>query len=215
MPAPPRPVATAGTGPFATKRSQITAAAKRWRVPAWLLYGVWGLETSWGTNVATSSAGAMGDFQFIPDTAARYGYPMTNTPTGSAFSKQADAAAHYLHDLLAEHHGNIDAALRAYSGGGYGLDQARTAAKGKPDPHANAPAPLKAAAGAVDAAAGAVSTAVSVPAKFLHLITDPRTWLRLVEIVLGVALLLMGLRSFTGGAIDPVGLAARTAAKVR
>lgn len=70
------------------------------------------------------------------------------------------------------------------------------------------------APGAADAAAGAIGSALSVPGQFLKLIADPRTWLRLVEMVLGVALLLMGLRSFTGGAIDPVGLAARTAAKV-
>jgi hypothetical protein len=193
-------------------RSTVYAAADKWHVPRWILWGVYGIETGFGTNVATSSAGAVGAFQFLPSTAAGYGYPLTNTPNAQQFAQQADAAAHYLHDLFATHR-TWDAALQAYSGGGYGVAKAKATAAGKQSKAFDAPARAGSLAGDVGAAAGAVGSALTVPAKFLGLITNPQTWLRLVEIVLGVALLLMGLKSFTGGAVDPVGLATKVAAR--
>jgi hypothetical protein len=60
--------------------------------------------------------------------------------------------------------------------------------------------------GAEDAASAA-SSAVRV-------LTDPKTWIRVVEVLLGGALLLMGLKSFTGGTVDPVGAAAGVARRV-
>lgn len=71
------------------------------------------------------------------------------------------------------------------------------------------------APGAADAAANAIGGALSIPGKFYDLITSPQTWIRLVEMVGGIALLLMGLKALTGGAVDPVGFAARTASMVR
>src|SRR5436309_10326061 len=102
---------------MATNTDVVDNAAKKYGVPLWILRGVWGMETDFGRNVTTSSANAVGDFQFIPSTAKSYNYPLTNTPTPTQFQAQADSAAHYLSDLKKQH-GSWDAALRAYSGGG-------------------------------------------------------------------------------------------------
>lgn len=108
-----------GLGPkfLNTGRNQMTLeAAKKYGVAPGVLWGVYGNETSYGTNIATSSAGAMGAFQFIPSTAKEYGYPMTNTPNAAQFQKQAEAAARYMSVLIKQYHGNVSAALEAYSG---------------------------------------------------------------------------------------------------
>jgi hypothetical protein len=194
-------------------RNTVYAAADKWHVPRWILWGVYGIETSFGSNIATSPTGAVGAFQFEPATAAGYGYPMTNTPTAAQFAQQADAAAHYLHDLLART-GSWERALNSYSGadaahGGYGVAKVKATATGKQSKAFDAPTRPGTIARGVQDAAGALS----IPGKFYGLITNPRTWLRLAEMILGIALLLMGLKSFTGGAVDPVGLATKVAAR--
>lgn len=93
--------------------------ARKYGVPYWVMMGVYGMETAFGTNVRTSSAGAVGPYQFIPSTAAAYHYPLTNNPNREQFTQQADAAARYLRDLHNQYH-SWDTALRHYSGGGYG-----------------------------------------------------------------------------------------------
>jgi hypothetical protein len=99
-----------------SQRQIIAAAAAKWHVPFWILYGVKVAETgSTGSGIgATSSAGAQGPFQFIPSTAAAYHVDV------NSFTSSADGAAHYLHDLKREN-GSWEAALQHYSGGGYGL----------------------------------------------------------------------------------------------
>jgi membrane-bound lytic murein transglycosylase B len=106
----------------------VTNAAKQWGVPQTILWGVWGMESDFGQNVATSSAGATGDFQFIPSTAQQYGYPQTNTPSAGQFQQQASSAAQYLASLFKQHGNDWNAALQAYSGGGYGLSQVQSKA---------------------------------------------------------------------------------------
>jgi Transglycosylase SLT domain len=102
-------------------------SAAKYHIPFSVLWGVSGVETSHGTNISTSSAGAKGWFQFIAPTAQLYNYPYTNATDANTLHLQADAAAHYLSDLYHQH-GSWDAALKAYSGGGYGWSQ--VAAKG-------------------------------------------------------------------------------------
>lgn len=116
-------------GGVASTRQAVDAAAHRHGVPTNILWGVFGMETAFGSNISTSSAGAMGAFQFIPSTAARFGYPMTNSPSPDQFGQQADIAALYLSQLFGRNH-SWDAALRAYSGGGYGLPQVTAKAEG-------------------------------------------------------------------------------------
>lgn len=103
----------------------IGQAATKYQVPFDVLVGVYGQETSFGQNISTSSANAQGAFQFIPSTAASYGYPLTNNPTAAQFQQQANAAAHYLSDLYHQT-GSWDSAAQRYSGGGYGLSQLKS-----------------------------------------------------------------------------------------
>lgn len=109
----------------------IQAAAQKYGVPAGILMGVYGMETSYGADVTTSSAGAKGSFQFIQSTAAQYHYPYTNATDPGTFGQQVDAAAHYLSDLFHQT-GSWDAAVRSYSGGGYGLAEVAAKSKGLP-----------------------------------------------------------------------------------
>jgi TP901 family phage tail tape measure protein len=94
----------------------ITRAAYKYHISPNTLMGVYGTETDYGKNVTTSSTGAAGAFQFEPETAKSYNYPYTNKQTPAIFAKQAEAAAHYLSDLIKQHHGNVKAALEQYSG---------------------------------------------------------------------------------------------------
>jgi hypothetical protein len=117
----------------------IDQAAAAWHVPSNILVGVWGMESSFSSsNIPTSSAGAEGPFQFLPSTASSYNYPLTGNPSPTQFAQQANAAAHYLSDLFHQH-GNWDAAIRAYSGGGYGLAQVQSKSSSSPDALGNAP----------------------------------------------------------------------------
>jgi hypothetical protein len=176
------------TTPGSPADDPVGKAASAFHVPLDVLWGVYGIETGFGANVATSSAGAQGAFQFLPSTARGYAYPLTNTPNAQQFAAQANGAAHYLSDLYRQALAKgltgdaaWDDALHHYSGGGYGLSQVKAKAHGKDAPG------------------------------FLNLVTDPQTWIRLVEIVGGVVLLAMGLKALTGGAIDPIGGARKVA----
>jgi hypothetical protein len=123
----------------------VLNAANKWHINPVILWGVYGAETSHGSNIKTSSTGAVGPFQFEPATAKQYGYPTNANVTGvtnmTAFAKQADAAAHYLASLLPGGKGESklggkawtaawEKALRAYSGGGYGLAEVRQRGRG-------------------------------------------------------------------------------------
>jgi hypothetical protein len=243
----------------------VNWAADKYHVPYGILAGVYGMETNWGRNVATSSAGAIGPFQF---TAADKGtgllYPMTNSPTATQFGQQADAAAAYLAQLFKQHGGNWDAALHAYSGGGYGLSQvsakavdlqrgsgaysgggvspaaailggalvgagavageAAGVAAGAGEAAAGTGAGEAAAgAGAGEAAAGAgAASGLGAAAQFASLtaladvLLNHDLWLRVLEVIGGVALLIMGLMSLSGRTTTPVTVAkgaARNASK--
>lgn len=209
---------------MASQESIVTAAGKKHGVPPNLLWGVYGVETSHGSNITTSSAGAKGAFQFIAPTAAQYGYPYTNAHDEKTFAAQADVAAKYLADLYREH-GSWDGAIKAYSGGGYGYQQAKAQGKmssGKTstlftdifgfelipgetswDKKAqaavgNPPSPGE-VVGGVESAVSGVTGAVSTTADILKALTEPETWLRVAEGVGGMVLLAMGLKTLTRG----------------
>jgi soluble lytic murein transglycosylase-like protein len=118
--------------PAGSWKADIQRAAAKWSVPIDILIGVMGMETDYGRNIATSSAGAVGGFQFIRSTAASYGYPYTNSPNAQQQAQQTDSAAHYLSDLIHQHGGDWNAALISYSGGGYGLSQVNAKATQAP-----------------------------------------------------------------------------------
>lgn len=93
-------------------------------VPFWVMWGVQGIETDFGRNITTSSAGARGLYQFIESTAHEWHYPYTNDRRPSVLTAQARVAAEYLSSLRASL-GSWDAALRSYSGHGYGAAEVR------------------------------------------------------------------------------------------
>jgi transglycosylase-like protein with SLT domain len=206
-------------------RGMVEEAAKRRGIPFRILWGVYGVETSHGEKVSTSSAGAKGGFQFIESTAKSYGYPYTNQQTNAIFAKQADVAAKYLSDLYHEH-GSWEGALQAYSGGGYGYEKVKAESKyggakflgtGKQNALEKAnplPEAVNAGAGAVETVEGAASTAGEV----IAVITDPNTWLRVAEGIGGMVLLAMGLKTLTrgsgGGAVAEAGRQARSGHQV-
>jgi hypothetical protein len=110
--------------PRLTKPQILAAAARKWHVPLWVLYGVWGIESTFGEDPAAqhpNSAEAEGDFQFIPGTAAAYGVNV------NSFASSANGAAHYLHDLKKER-GSWAAAIEGY-GGGYTAADVKAMAK--------------------------------------------------------------------------------------
>lgn len=187
------PLITPNINPLSNRKPDdpVKRAAAQYGVPDYILRGVWGMETDFGTNVKTSSAGAVGDFQFLPSTAAGYNYPLTNTPNDVQFQAQANGAAKYLSDLYKQY-GSWDAALRHYSGGGYGLDEVTNKSRSSDAPSGSSPS-------VADQAAQATSDALSIPAKFYALITDAGTWIRIGEAVAGLALIYVGLRTLTGG----------------
>src|SRR5215469_2653457 len=131
------PATTLSVGQQATA---MVSAADQAGIPVSMLTSVYGMETALGQNIATSSAGAQGAFQFIPGTAASWGYPMTNTPTAAQFQAQATAAANYLASLYKQVSGssptnvapaanstaqaNWNKAFELYSGGGYDATKA-------------------------------------------------------------------------------------------
>lgn len=74
-----------------------------------------------GNNNATSSTGAKGLYQFMPDTSYEYSKRLFGTGTRDASTlspeKQKEMASAYFKDLLKEFNGNIDEAIAAYNWG--------------------------------------------------------------------------------------------------
>ncbi|HVA88892.1 MAG TPA: transglycosylase SLT domain-containing protein [Chloroflexota bacterium] len=97
-------------------KATIAAAAAKYHVPFWILWGVKVSETgATGTGIgAVSSTGAQGPFQFEPGTAQEYGVNV-----GSVKSS-AEGAARLLRSLK-KSTGSWEGALQGYSGGGYGV----------------------------------------------------------------------------------------------
>jgi len=97
------------------KSEVIKNLENAYKLPAGLLDQIWAAESSRGANPDAyheNSAHAMGEFQFIPDTARRFGITDRNN-----FDQSATGAAKYLQDLLAEFHGDLRKAVAAYNAG--------------------------------------------------------------------------------------------------
>lgn len=86
----------------------ITEAANRYGIPAPVLWGLYGTETGFGKNVTTSSAGAVGPFQFEPATAKGMGVNPYD------FKSAAFGAARYLSQYKGR---GIAGMLSAYNAG--------------------------------------------------------------------------------------------------
>jgi hypothetical protein len=197
------PTGTSGAGIPTGKAYAIAAAASKYGVPISILVGVFGLETAFGTDHSTSSAGAVGDFQFLPSTAKSYGYPLVNNPDNAQFTQQADAAARYL-STLHKQTGDWNTALEHYSGNGYGLGQVQAKAKQAPSwlkgilgstGFTNQTAPGKVQAAATDGITGVWNSLVG-DAKYAAVLVG--------VLVLGVVLIVHGLSLSGGSDREPI-----------
>lgn len=91
----------------------FSSLESKYGLPSGLLDSVYSAESSRGKHLV-SPKGALGPFQFMPATAAQYGLKGSDV---NDTSKAADAAARYLHNLIAQFNGNIPAAIAAYNWG--------------------------------------------------------------------------------------------------
>lgn len=195
---------------------QINAASKAYNVSPWILLGVFGKETTFGSDVTTSSAGAVGLTQFLPSTAAKYGYPLTNNPTPAQAQQQFNATAHYLSDLYHQT-GSWDKAIRSYSGGGYGLADVQSEAKqalggsgaasffggmsgvpGLGSVQVPGAGTVTNAYNAVANAASGAGGVLSTIASGIQALFTASTWLTVLKFLGGAILLFIGIKALAG-----------------
>lgn len=112
-PPPPAAAATSApmTGSLEEKQAYLASLELKYGLPAGWLDRVWKKESGRGTNML-SPKGAMGHFQFMPDTAKQYGLkdPMD-------FMTSADAAGRYFRDLDKMFNGDQAKMAAAYNWG--------------------------------------------------------------------------------------------------
>lgn len=96
------------TVPDAQQRAIVLGAAKAYGIDPKILWGVYGTETGYGSDVHTSSAGAVGPFQFEPGTAKSLGINPLN------FQQAAKGAAEYLSQYKGR---GVAGMLSAYNAG--------------------------------------------------------------------------------------------------
>jgi len=103
---------TGGLVGTSAKQAYLNDLEKKYGLPQGILDSVWSAESSRGKNTNKSSAGAEGDFQFMPATAKEYGIKNIQD-----FSESADAASRKLKGLLRYYNNNPEKALAAYNWG--------------------------------------------------------------------------------------------------
>jgi hypothetical protein len=167
----------------------LAGIAKVHGVPPQILYGVWGIETTYGNDVTTSPTGAKGAFQFEPETAARYNYPYTNEQTIEIWQAQANGAASYLAQLFRET-GSWNAAIERYSGGGYGLSEVEAHGEGAGQPIKANHVPL-AKSPLEKAGLGSLTGWTEGVQKVLEFLLSRHDWVRVGKVVLGASFALI------------------------
>ena len=105
------PVSAEQTGAKGPLFSQLES---KYKLPRGTLNNVYQAESSGGKHLF-SPAGAEGPFQFMPTTGQQYG--LDNRADRMDTGKSAEAAAHYLSDLLAQFGGDMKKAVAAYNWG--------------------------------------------------------------------------------------------------
>jgi Peptidase family M23/Transglycosylase SLT domain len=96
-----------------SQKAIVTEAAQKYGIDPKILWGLYGTETSFGKNVSTSSAGAVGPFQFEPATAKGMGVNPYD------FKSAAFGAARYLSQYKGRGVGGMLSAYNAGPAGGY------------------------------------------------------------------------------------------------
>lgn len=119
-PAAAAPASPKITGTMEEKQAYLASLELKYGLPPGWLDKVWNKESSRGTaKNMTSKKGAMGDFQFMPDTWNQYG----NGPMN--FYSSADASARYFRDLSKMYNGD-----QAKMAAGYNWGQGNVNRKG-------------------------------------------------------------------------------------
>lgn len=94
------------------KLGKLSTLESKYGLPKGTLKGVWGTESNFGKNLGYSTAGALGDFQFMSGTANQYGIKDRRD-----FGQSSEGAGHYLHDLMKTFKGDLRKALAGYNWG--------------------------------------------------------------------------------------------------
>lgn len=187
-----------------TTASIMNSAAAKHNVPPWILWGVFGAESSYGKSSNWFGLGTSGG---VPRS--------TNGPNGSpTFAGDADIAAATLARLLHGSNGNLEKALAAYSGNGYAKVGAGHGYKSGTAYIAGlaSKAPLKinvptnwfqdiAAGPTGDTIAGtlkALATPAEIMAYVVTHLADPHFWLRVLEVVGGFVALVLAFHELAG-----------------
>lgn len=105
------PVTAQQTGANGPLFSQLES---KYKLPQGTLNNVYQAESA-GGKYMFSPAGAEGPFQFMPSTGQQYG--LNNRADRMDTGKSAEAAAHYLSDLLTQFSGDMKKAIAAYNWG--------------------------------------------------------------------------------------------------
>jgi len=181
----------------------INATAAAYGLSPATLLGVYGTESGYGTNLGPSSAGAVGPFQFLPSTGAKYGL---NGKTIMQFQPSLTAAAAYLKSLGANSSPTSPAtfgALNAYNGNSSG--SSASAYTNQVLSFGLSPAKFNAMVSSAEAAAGG---GVNIPSDIsagYNAVTAPfkdvasafkwlgENWLRILEFLGGAVLGIFGL----------------------
>ena len=108
-----RSLSPAGSAPVAGggKEATLSALEAQNGLPHGVLDAIWSIESGRGANPGRSSAGARGDFQFMPGTAKAWNVNPLD------FASSAGGAARYMAYLLKMFRGDSDKAIAAYNWG--------------------------------------------------------------------------------------------------
>lgn len=99
------------------KDAAIKAAAEFVGVEPSVIDGLWRTESGRGANKGPSRAGAMGDFQIMPGTQARFEQRFGRKFDANDFHDSLFMAAAHLKDDVTREGGDVRSALRAYNNG--------------------------------------------------------------------------------------------------
>ncbi|WP_175787407.1 hypothetical protein [Burkholderia anthina] len=92
----------------------LSSTEKKYGLPANILKGIWGTESSFGQNLIgpelANGEHALGNFQFLRGTAAKYGVKLGD------FASEQDGAGRYMRDLIKDNGGDVRKALFQYAG---------------------------------------------------------------------------------------------------
>jgi hypothetical protein len=190
---------------MADAKAVITQAANAHGISPAILWGVFGTETNYGSDDKTSSAGAEGDLQLEPSTAASLGVKNPNN-----LVEAANGAAKYLAEFKGRGVGGMLSAYNAGPAGGYQAGYVNDTLKNAASYGSGADVSVPTVAGATISASTPSTTIPGKPARTeTSTVANPRAQ--------GLSMLESLIRSEKGGGESPListGVLAKAAAPV-